>query len=70
MMPIAKTMKMRKMFYLDISTSSRVKIVCLLNNIVVIAKKTLVLAQNGACITTPVFVFTQVAFAQNINFEI
>ena len=39
MMPIANIMKMRKMFYLYISTYSRVEIVRLLNNIVVIAKK-------------------------------
>ena len=46
-MPIANIMKMRKMFYFYISTDSRVKIGCFLNNIVVIAQKILVLSQNG-----------------------
>ena len=46
MMSIANIRKMRKMYYLYISTDSRVKIVRLLNNIVVIAKKTLVLSEN------------------------
>ena len=46
-MPIANIMKMRKMFYFYISMDLRVKIGCFLNNIVVIAPKTLVLSQNG-----------------------
>ena len=46
-MPIANIMKMRKMFYFYISMESRVKIVCFLNNIVVIAQEILVLSQNG-----------------------
>ena len=46
-MPIANIMKIRKMFYFYISMDSGVKIGCFLNNIVVIAQKTLVLSQNG-----------------------
>ena len=45
-MALANIMKMRKMYYLYISTDSRVRIVRLLNNIVVITKKTLVLSKN------------------------
>ena len=62
-------MKMRNMYYLYISMDSSVKIVRLLNNIVVSAKKTLVLSENDFSVTacTP-SVFTQVAFSENINF--
>ena len=45
-MPIVNIMKMRKIYYLYISMDSCVKIVRLLNNVVVIAKKTLVLSEN------------------------
>ena len=48
---------------------SRVKIGCFLNNIVVIAKKILVLSQNGVRTTALLFGFTQVAFPQSKNFE-
>ena len=56
------------MYYLYISTDSRVKIIRLLSHIVVIAKKTLVLSENSVWITAPPSVFTQVAFSENINF--
>ena len=46
MMPIANIMKMRKKSYFNISTDSRVKVVRLLNNIVVIAQITLFRSQN------------------------
>ena len=46
-MPIANIIKMTKIFYFYISMDSRVKIGCFQNNIVVIAKKILVLSQNG-----------------------
>ena len=61
-------MKMRKVFYFNISTDSRVKIVYLLNNIAVIAQKSLFLSQNFVRITAPLSVFTQVAFSQGIKF--
>ena len=51
------------------STDLRVKIICLLNNIAVIAQKTLSRSQNWVWITAPLSVFKQVAFSQNINFE-
>ena len=60
-MPIANIMKMRKMFYFYISLDSRVKIGC---NIIVTARKILVLSQNGVGTTAPLFGFTQVAFSQ------
>ena len=46
-MPIANIMKIKKMLYFYIPMDLRVKIGCFLNNIVVIAKKILVISQNG-----------------------
>ena len=47
---------------------SRVKIGCLLNNIIVIAQEIVILSQNGVRTTAPLFGFTQGAFSQSKNF--
>ena len=48
---------------------SRVKIGCLLNNIIVIAQEIVVLSQNDVRTTAPLFGFTQGAFSQSKNLK-